>query len=340
MVTNRAPFIHGGAEELCHHLVRNLLVSGVEAEALPVPFAWEPAERLIEEMMISRNIRLTNVDRVIALKFPAYLIPHGNKVLWLLHQYRQAYDLWDAGYSNVPRDERGERIRDAIRQADQLAFSEMRRIYTISQTTADRLAHYNRVQGTVLPYPLNDPELFSGGESEGYVLASGRVNAAKRQLLLVRALRHAPNVRLIVAGPPDTLEDAEALQQAVVDEGVEDRVRLVLSFLPRPDLAQLVNRALAVAYLPFQEDSVGYVTMEAFQAEKPVLTTADAGGVLEIVRDGISGLVVPPEAEDLASAMVRLQHRPAEAKALGRNGKEILREMGLHWAHTIDRLLA
>ena len=41
-------------------------------------------------------------DRVIALKFPAYLVPHRQKVLWILHQYRQAYDLWDAGKSNIP----------------------------------------------------------------------------------------------------------------------------------------------------------------------------------------------------------------------------------------------
>ena len=44
--------------------------------------------------MLNRNLRLYNVDRTIALKFPAYLIPHTEKTLWLLHQFRQAYDLY------------------------------------------------------------------------------------------------------------------------------------------------------------------------------------------------------------------------------------------------------
>lgn len=88
VLTTRVPFIHGGAEELRDHLVSNLRRHGVEAEAMSIPFTWDPAERLIEEMWIARTLEVTNADRVIALKFPAYLTPHPNKMLWVLHQYR------------------------------------------------------------------------------------------------------------------------------------------------------------------------------------------------------------------------------------------------------------
>jgi hypothetical protein len=83
------PFVHGGAEELCLNLVRQLRAHGADAEAMALPFTWEPPERLIEEMLITRSLRIANADRVIALKFPAYLVEHPDKTVWLLHQYNR-----------------------------------------------------------------------------------------------------------------------------------------------------------------------------------------------------------------------------------------------------------
>jgi glycosyltransferase involved in cell wall biosynthesis len=341
VLSNMAPFVWGGAEEHCRHLVLNLRRNGgVEAEAMRIPFTWEPAERLVEEMLIARSLQIANADLVIPVKFPAYLVPHSNKVLWLLHQYRQAYDLWDQGQSNIPDTPRGLEIRTMIRDADDVALREARRIFTNSPTTTARLKRYNGFDSDVLPPPLNDPELFTGGETQGYVLASGRVNAMKRQHLLVRALRHAPGVRLVVAGPPDQPEDAEALRRAAADAEVEDRVTLDLRFLPRSELAELVNHASAVAYLPFDEDSVGYVTMEAFQAGKPVITTDDTGGVLEIVRHDETGFVCSPNPEALGAAFAAVAADPARARRLGKQAREMLAAHGASWPATIARLLS
>ena len=341
VLSTMVPFVRGGAEELCDHLVRNLrLRRGVEAEAMRIPFTWNPAEGLVEEMLIARSLGIFNVDRLIPLKFPAYLAPHPNKVLWLLHQYRQAYDLFDAGQSNIGTDARGDALRAMIRTADDQAFREAQRIFTLSPTGADRLRRYNGFGAEILPQPLNDPELFPGGEAEGYVLASGRVGLGKRQHLLVRAMRHAPGLRLVVAGPPDRPEDADDLRRLAAEEGVENRLTLDLRFLPRAELARLVNGATAVAYLPFDEDSVGYVTMEAFHAGKPVLTTSDAGGVLEIVRDGETGVVCEPTPEALGAALSALAAEPARAARLGRDARALLDSRGITWPATIEKLLS
>ena len=149
VLSTMVPFVHGGAEELCDHLVGNLRLAGVDAEAFRIPFTWNPADRLIDEMVIARTLRLDNVDRVIALKFPAYMVPWHDKVLWLLHQYRQAYDLRDAGQSTIADDARGEQIVAAIRTGDMLAFGEAKRIFTNAPITARRLRHYNAVDSTV-----------------------------------------------------------------------------------------------------------------------------------------------------------------------------------------------
>ena len=61
------------------------------------------------------------------------------------------------------------------------------------------------------------------------------------------------------------------------------------------ELTDLYARCLAVYYAPVDED-FGMVPFEAFLAEKPVITTADAGGPLEVVVDRRTGLVCEPRA--------------------------------------------
>src|SRR5215469_14757762 len=139
-----APFVRGGAEELASHLCSRLnSTPGVTAELLRVPFSWEPFERLADEIFLNRTLQLSNVDRVIGLKFPAYLVAHHTKVLWLLHQYRQAYDLRDRGESNIPDTPRGKEILELIWRADAEAFSACQKIFTNSQITQERLKRYN-----------------------------------------------------------------------------------------------------------------------------------------------------------------------------------------------------
>jgi glycosyltransferase involved in cell wall biosynthesis len=341
VLTNMAPFVWGGAEQLTEHLVRNLRLSGVNAEAMRIPFSWEPAERLIEEMVLCRCLKLANVDRVIALKFPTYHVPHENKVLWILHQYRQAYDLWDAGYSNIPHTRRGREIKRLVREGDNAIFASAKSVYTISTVTAKRLKRYNGVGSEVVMHPLNDPQLFTPGGYGDYILASGRVSSGKRQWLLVEAMRHLPrSAKLLIAGPPDSEGDAIDLRARIAAGCLEDRVTLDLRFLPREELAALVRNSRAVASVGFDEDSMGYVAMEAFEAAKPVVTTSDSGGVREIVVSGETGYVGEPDPESLAAAMAPLLGSVAEAIRLGQQARVKWQSLNVNWPTTIQRLLS
>ena len=82
-------------------------------------------------------------------------------------------------------------------------------------------------------------------------------------------------------------------------------------------LIDLYAGALAVVFPPFDED-YGYVTLEAFLARKPVITTTDAGGPLEFVDDGVTGLVCEPTPEALGAAIARLAARSAARAVAGR----------------------
>jgi glycosyltransferase involved in cell wall biosynthesis len=340
VLNNAVPFSRGGAEELADHLVRRLnTMAGVQAELMRIPFNWTPSERLIDEMLLHRCLKLTNVDRVIALKFPAYLIPHPNKVLWLLHQFRQAYDLDDVGQGLEP-DERGRAIKQMIWRADDQAFDECRQIYVNSPVTQSRLKRYNGYDSEVLYPPLNDAAMFAGGEAGDYVFAGGRVGPSKRQHLLVEAMAQAPGLaRLLIAGPPESDAYADLLRDLVAKAGLEDRVELRFGYHPREQIAAWVNGALACAYLPYDEDSLGYVTMEAFAAGKPVLTTTDSGGLLEIVNDE-TGVVAEPEPSAIALGLERLASNPARTRALGLAARAAWTSKGVTWDATLQRLLA
>lgn len=340
IVNNMAPFVWGGAEELAAHLEKNLIIAGHDAEVLRIPFQWEPAHGIAAQMLMVRAFELRNVDHVIALKFPAYLIRHPHKTLWLLHQYRQAYDLFDVGQTNIPDDATGQELRTIIYNADNETFGESRRIFTNSEVTRNRLAKYNNFDAQVLLPPLNDPELFTGGTPQGYVFAGGRVNGMKRQHLLVEAMAlTAPHVRLIVGGPPDTPEDALRLHRLVESHGLQDRVHLDIRFLAREELARYVNQASACAYLPFDEDSLGYVAMEAATAGKPIISSSDSGGVLGLVHHRETGWVAEPTAESLAEVLELACHNTVAIHDMGQAARKLWCDMGITWPDTIERLL-
>ena len=115
-------------------------------------------------------------------------------------------------------------------------------------------------------------------------------------------------------------DDAAAAPQRVDDE----------------ELVDLYARSLAVYYAPIDED-FGMVPYEAFLSEKPVVTTTDAGGPLEVVADRRTGLVCEPRAAALAEACSWLREHLDEAKAWGRAGKELARRVS--WDDAIARLL-
>src|SRR5439155_21755762 len=100
----------------------------------------------------------------------------------------------------------------------------------------------------------------------------------------------------------------------------------------------LFAAALAGAYPAFDEDSYGYTTLESACARKPIVTCTDSGGTLELVRDGIEGLVVPPAPHALAEAFDVLYSDRERARTLGEAARDRLENLGISWPHVVHRL--
>jgi glycosyltransferase involved in cell wall biosynthesis len=199
---------------------------------------------------------------------------------------------------------------------------------------------YNNFTAEILLPPINDPHIFTGGEIGDYIFAGGRVNAMKRQHLLLEALSRCDrNVKLIIAGPPDTPEDANRLQAIVEQHGLEARVKLDLRFLPRDTYANYINGSAAVAYLPFDEDSFGYVAMEAATAGKALITTSDSGGILGLVKHELTGWVAEPSTASLATAMSAVWQDRRCTREYGAAAKDHWLGFDINWQKTVETLL-
>jgi glycosyltransferase involved in cell wall biosynthesis len=341
VLNNGVPFVRGGAEHLADSLVHELQVRGHEAQVVRLPLRWHSPEAVADSMAAAAAVRIPEADRVIALKFPAYLVPHDNKVVWLLHQFRQVYDLWDTPLQDLPPTPETHELRRAIQASDTRALGSVRGLYCNSSVTADRLERYNGLRATVLLPPHGDATAFRHDGYGDYVLAIGRVTASKRQHLLVEAMAHtAGHVRLVVAGQPETPHDGEVIERLVAEHGLQDRVDLQLRFITDEEKVELLAKARAVAYLPHDEDSYGYVTVEGMLSRKPVITTDDAGGVLQLVRDEATGLVTEASPAALAASMERLCSDERLAAEMGGAGHALVEELNLSWDSVLETLLS
>jgi glycosyltransferase involved in cell wall biosynthesis len=341
VVSNKVPFLRGGAEELLDALVSELRRRGHEAEPIQLSFTWNPPQRVLDHMLAARLTHLSGVDRVVALKFPAYYVPHENKILWLLHQFRQAYDLWGTPLQDLPSTAEGRAVRAAVISADNRLLADVRRIYVNSRVTQERLWRFNGLQSEVLLPPVIDPDSYRIGEPTDYILCAGRINAAKRQHLLVEAMPHVhESVKLVIAGPPESAADAELIRRRVAELGLHDRVHMILRWITHAEKVELLAGALAAAYLPVDEDSYGYVALEAMHVHRAVITCLDSGGIRLIVRDGETGFVTEPEPRALAESIDAIASDRARTQRMGRAGRDLIDSLGLTWDHVVERLTA
>jgi starch synthase len=215
-------------------------------------------------------------------------------------------------------------------------------------------------------YPAIDPDrvrvIYNGIDAEEYqpdhgtevlgrhgiapdepsVVFVGRITRQKGVGHLLRAARHVdPEAQLVLcAGAPDTPEIGAEVA-ALVDDLRDRRGNVVWldEMLPKPDVIQLLSQA-TVFVCPSIYEPLGIVNLEAMACETAVVATA-TGGIIEVVEDGVTGLLVPFEsrddgsqeprdpdrfAADLADRVNSLLADPDRAAEMGRAGRRRVME--------------
>jgi len=337
VVRPQVPFARGGAEIFADALVEELRARGHEADGVTVPFKWYPGARVLTQAFLWRLLDLTEadgkrIDMVVATKFPSYLVRHPEKRVWLVHQFRQAYELdrTDLGQFGESPEDRA--IRRQVQELDRVGLGEASRLFATSKNVAGRLERSTGLVAEVMPHPAQELAYRNDGHG-AFVLSVNRLDRAKRIDLLIEAAAIEPTLSVVVAGDGPDRGRLEALAH---DRGLDGRVRFA-GRVPAEELADLYATCFATFYAPVDED-FGLGPYESFLSGKPVITATDAGGPLEVVHDGSTGRVVAAEATAVAAAAVWLRDHPDEAAAYGRAGNVIAAEVT--WDRAIGRLLS
>ncbi|SJZ41308.1 Glycosyltransferase involved in cell wall bisynthesis [Marinactinospora thermotolerans DSM 45154] len=213
----------------------------------------------------------------------------------------------------------------------------------------ERGARLTRVHGTdparihVIPSGVAEDEFAdAAGCPDGleeppgsYVLYLGRLHHEKGVHTLIRAfsLLGDRDTRLVVAGDGPARAELRSLSARL---GLSSRVRF-LGFVPHARVPALLSGAALLA-LPSRYEELGTAAVEAMRVGVPVVAT-DTGGLPEVVENGVTGLLVPVDAERaLADALARLLDDAPARIRMGRAARR--RAAGYRWDRLAPRVLS
>lgn len=139
-----------------------------------------------------------------------------------------------------------------------------------------------------------------------YILFFGQINPNKGLEYLIQAMplvhQECPDVKLVVAGRGHLSLDVEKYQDI-------DYIEMRNYYIGISELVGLIRESLFVV-CPYKDATQSGVVQTAFSLDKPVVAT-NVGNMPEVVRDGVTGLIVPPrDMESLSNAVIKLCREP------------------------------
>jgi glycosyltransferase involved in cell wall biosynthesis len=198
-----------------------------------------------------------------------------------------------------------------------------RKVVEEGRTTAPRSLIYNGVD--LDRYDHQEPcctlrEEFGMEPDSQIVGVVGRLELEKGHPTLLEAwpmvLEAEPLAYLLIVGEGSRLD---ALQEIAHELGVERHV----VFTGRRDDIPAITAAFDVAVLPSYREAQGLTILEAMALARPVVAS-NVGGIPEMIEDGVTGLLVPPQDPPaLAAAIARLLRDHQLADVIGRAGHDL-----------------
>ena len=219
-----------------------------------------------------------------------------------------------------------------MRRTARFALQHADLLRAVSNSTRKQLEIWSPGKPVVQFPAWTDIEVFlKAGEGDGarepLILYAGVLIPGKGVHHLLRAFakvaQEFPEAWMEIVGRDENPEYAEELHQEVLRLGLNGRVSFV-GEVPQVELANRMRRA-CVFVLPSRSEGLGRVVAEAMATGTPVIGSR-VGGIPEMIRDGLTGLLVPPGDEEALAERLRwvLEH-PQEAEAMGHRAREFAR---------------
>jgi D-inositol-3-phosphate glycosyltransferase len=190
------------------------------------------------------------------------------------------------------------------------------------------LGHYLSYTNGVAPSPGEARRQLGLPPDAPVLLFFGQIKEVKGLDVLLRALsllaEQRPNIRLIIAG--SVWKDNWYHYAELIDQlALQPRLDLHLRYITDDEVAAFFAAANAVV-LPYRHVYQSAVLMLALSFGRPVVTTR-VGGLAEVVQDGETGYLTPPDdPEALAAAINRILDDPQTAQIVGKQGQALARE--------------
>jgi glycosyltransferase involved in cell wall biosynthesis len=310
------------------------------------------------------RLPVDDADVVLSTQPPSFAVEHPGVVALFYHHLRIAYDLSDvyvrAGFEDPALHAFA---AERVRAVDAPSLDRVATFLAGSREVMDRLATYNgRTEGVRLFLAGADVEPTTDVDppGRGPALCVSRSEFPKRTELFVVAAHHLPDHPFVLVGDGGRLPFARALDARLgggTDPASLDDTDIWcnrgLAEPGRPDPAgrttstrttstrttstrttfagRLDDRDLDRAYrtagcvvAPAYREDYGLTVLEAHARGRPVIVCRDGGGLVDLVEDGITGLVVEPTGQAVADAVRRLRDDPGLAAALGDAGRDAL----------------
>lgn len=323
----------GGAENLYDGLVEALRKEGHDATLVKVPADESSFEKILETYCRCYYLDLDEYDLVISTKAPTYMVRHRNHVSYLLHTIRVFYDMFEKEMN--ARDPDVQKKRRMILEMDKYGLSPTRiKKHYVNGTPVyrrmiDADEYWKEIPFSALHHP---PKLdrFKEPQAGEIVFFPGRLHRWKRPELVIQAMQYVKHdIQLIISGRG---EDEQKYREMAKGD---DRIKFI-GWADDGTMADLYSRSIVVPFVPVGED-YGLITVEAFNANKPVITCTDSGEPANIVKDGESGFVVDPDPARIAEKINYLVEHPEETKRMGEAGYASIKDVT--WKHVVSELL-
>lgn len=333
------PYMRGGAEILVDDLKYELEKRGHIVKLFKLPFQYD-IYALPNMMLISKLLDFSDYDRIICFKFPAFYAMHRKKIVWLFHQYRQVYDLYDKPYGLETSGESAA-IKEIIAYNDTIEIGEAFETYTNALEVSTRLKDYNGLNSKILTPPLRNWENYYNREYGNYIYYPSRVDGLKRQYLAVEAMRYVTSdVKLVLDGKCDNSDEGykNKIFEAIAKYKLESKIVWKNTWITDEDKIEKMAGCLACLYLAYKEDSCGFVSVESFYSSKPIISCTDSGGTYELVENERTGYFVSPTPQALAQAMDKLYLDRKNTEKMGKAARKEIIKRNITWDEAIRRL--
>lgn len=338
---SQVPFLRRPVDQLAEELRNALDSAGHAAEILRIPFKWHPLDRVPDQLLACRLLDLESDihfpgDILIALEFPAYLVHHSHKVLWLAH-HRQGPGA-PSRKRSTQHDAATETALECCDEADRRLLSTAVELFSVSATASYQVHRWTGMNATPLYAPPRAHSLFFWQPAEDYLLVPAGLCDQRLALVFAALERCSKQVRARFVAPDDRPEPSDVYLAAASAPALQDRVEW-LAGLDGVELVEQVAYCRGVLFPAFDE-VLPWVAFEAMLASKPLLACYDSGAPAELVIPGETGFLSAADADSLAAAVDALWQDSRLARVMGTAARVSFERLGVSWEKTVARLVS